>query len=314
MKLKYRFKRSVSKDLTIFSKKLKKKGYVDSTIRQNRNYAGIYLSWLNKEKIEQEKVDYKNIIRFIQYLKHKEHNSIFINRVLLSIRHYYEYRELKINPAYGINLRGARFKISDGFIQINELIKLYKNYQIDSDKNIRNRVILGILIFQGLTADELGKLELKHIDLREAKFYIPGGKKTNSRILDINAIQLIDLYDYINITRPRMLLEIEKLLSGRRPFLIHREIIERQLFFSKNGSEKLKSTLHHLFRKVIKTNPQINSTRKIRNSVITNWLKNIGIRQVQYMAGHKYVRSTLQYIDLDMTELTKEVKVYHPLD
>ena len=160
MKVKYRFRRAVSKNLTIFSKNLKSNGFSDNTIRQYRNYAGIFLTWLNNQTIDQEGVVYKDIISFIQYMKHNAYESNFINRVILSIRHYYELGGFDINPANSIILRGVRFRITEGFIHINELTNLYKNYKVSNNRTKRNRVMLGIMIFQGLTTEELGKLEL----------------------------------------------------------------------------------------------------------------------------------------------------------
>jgi len=313
MRVKYRFKRAISKDLKTFIKKLKVNGYSDSTIRQKKNYAGIFLTWLNSQKINQGEVDYQNMISFIQYMKLNNYISTFTNRVLLSVRHYYEFLGFNINPAYGINLRGARFKITEGFIHINELTRLYKNYIVSDDRSMRNHVMLGIMIFQGLTTEELEKLEPKHINPKDAKLLVPGGKKTNSRTLDLAAIQLIDLHEYMNNTRARMLSNIEMIKSGRKPSLINYEVIKSQLFFSISGNSSLKSTLHHLFREIKAVYPQVNSTRKIRHNVIANWLKSYGIRKVQYMAGHKYVRSTRRYLDLDLTELTNEVKLFHPM-
>ena len=42
-------------------------------------------------------------------------------------------------------------------------------------------------------------------------------------------------------------------------------------------------------------NPQVKSPKQIRASVISWWLKNYNLRQVQYMATHKYVSSTERY-------------------
>jgi integrase/recombinase XerD len=47
--------------------------------------------------------------------------------------------------------------------------------------------------------------------------------------------------------------------------------------------------------------------------VITHWLKNYNLRQVQYMAGHKYVSSTERYQQNTLEDLQKEINRYHPL-
>ena len=62
-----------------------------------------------------------------------------------------------------------------------------------------------------------------------------------------------------------------------------------------------------------KLNPEIIDSRQIRTSVIMNWLKTNNILQVQYMAGHKSIRSTESYCSQDMTDLTRQLELFHPL-
>lgn len=47
---------------------------------------------------------------------------------------------------------------------------------------------------------------------------------------------------------------------------------------------------------VKKIHPELKYSHQIRESVIMNWLKTNNIRQVQYMAGHKSIRSTESYL------------------
>jgi integrase/recombinase XerD len=60
--------------------------------------------------------------------------------------------------------------------------------------------------------------------------------------------------------------------------------------------------------------PRLNSMARIRASVITNWLKHYNLREVQYMAGHKYVSSTERYRTDNLEDLQKELEKYHPLN
>ena len=59
--------------------------------------------------------------------------------------------------------------------------------------------------------------------------------------------------------------------------------------------------------------PEVTSSRQIRSSVIMGWLKQYNIRQVQYMAGHKSIRSTESYRLQDLTDLTRQLELFHPL-
>ncbi len=60
-------------------------------------------------------------------------------------------------------------------------------------------------------------------------------------------------------------------------------------------------------------NPKITSGKVIRQSVITEWTKTIGIRQVQYMAGYRCVGSVERYKHYNLEELTEELNEFHPL-
>jgi len=59
--------------------------------------------------------------------------------------------------------------------------------------------------------------------------------------------------------------------------------------------------------------PRLNNMAQIRASVITNWLQHYNLREVQYMAGHKYVSSTERYRTDNLEDLQKELEKYHPL-
>ena len=60
--------------------------------------------------------------------------------------------------------------------------------------------------------------------------------------------------------------------------------------------------------------PKLKSLQQIRQSTITEWLKIYGLRQTQYMAGHRYVSSTERNNTDRMDGLKKELKAHHLLD
>ena len=48
-------------------------------------------------------------------------------------------------------------------------------------------------------------------------------------------------------------------------------------------------------------------------SVITKWLKQYNLREVQYLAGHRYISTTESYQQNDVEGLAEEINMYHPL-
>jgi integrase/recombinase XerD len=140
-------------------------------------------------------------------------------------------------------------------------------------------------------------LEPNNLKLKEGKINVPGNRKRNSRILELKPCQILELQEYITEIRPQ---------------INHQN--SSQLFLSMEGNTNLKNSLYHLFRAIKKTNPNIGSGKQIRASVITNWLKSHNLREVQYMAGHKYVSSTERYKMNDLEGLKNQIEKFHPLN
>ena len=309
--MRYRFSLEIKKKLEQFDKYLRSKKFAVETIKQNKNYAGVYLEWLDKNNKQAEQIEYKEFTDFIFHLKSKKSTNL-TKRIILAVRHYYESLGIENNPASGIQIRGKRKSILNDIIPYGDLIELYNSYETLSDRTKRNKVILGILIYQGITTGELQKLESQNIKLKEGKIYIPGHGKSNSRKMDLDSVQLLELQEYLLVIRPRMLRNIRASRSGRKPKEISQEIYDR-LFFSENGNADIKQSLYHMFRAIKKKNPRISSAKIIRSTVIAEWLKTKDIRIVQYMAGHRWVSSTERYDVANMRELKESLRKHHPL-
>ena len=61
-------------------------------------------------------------------------------------------------------------------------------------------------------------------------------------------------------------------------------------------------------------NYTIKNAQQIRASVISNWLKDYNIREVQYMAGHQYISSTERYLQDDLEGLQEMIEKLHPVE
>ena len=69
-----------------------------------------------------------------------------------------------------------------------------------------------------------------------------------------------------------------------------------------------------ILKKLKKTNHKVTNANQIRASVITNWLKQYNLRQVQYLAGHRYISSTERYLEDDLENLHDMVNNFHPIN
>jgi integrase/recombinase XerD len=322
----YSFNKEIESKLNGFKIYLQELGNGENTIRQKMNYAGYFLKWLENEHLQPENARYNDLLNFIDYCKLEgdalsgvEGNSKkHINSKLRSIRNFYEYMKKGnpniINPATNLHLKGIKQKLPSNIIGFKELEKLYESFEINDTRSKRNKIILGLLVYQGITTEELQQLEPNHLRLKEGKIYVPSNRRRNSRTLELKPFQILDLYEYLTEIRPQILKEITKPKPARKPDAINKARLKEQLFISINGSENIKNSLHHLFQSIRKTNPEIRSAKQIRASMITYWLKNHNLRQVQYFAGHKYVSSTERYQTNNLDKLQDRLEKLHPLN
>jgi integrase/recombinase XerD len=312
-----RLKGKYPKPLQKLENYLKKQGYETSTIRQFKNYTAYFFNWKEKKGLDQ--ISYNDLLVYIDFCREQDNSSKLINRKLLAVRKYYEYLQFNgeaiKNPASGLYLKGKRTRIPNNLLDKKELQQLYENYLSIDLRTIRNKVILSLLVNQAVSTEELHKLEPNHIKLKSAKIKIPGGKHSNGRTLELKAEQIIELQEYLNETRPIILKAIRQTPKwpGRKTENPDFTRLENQLIISVNGSTNIKPTLLHLIKALKKINPKIINCRQIRQSLITEWLKHDGVREVQYKAGHRYVSTTERYQTSNLEDLKEALKEHHPL-
>jgi len=160
--------------------------------------------------------------------------------------------------------------------------------------------MLGLLAYQGLQTEELAMLETSHIKLREGKVDVPGSKRSNGRMMKLEAHQVMDMYDYVLHTRLEILKESKQQTN--------------KLLVSPSGGTLVSNFMARLMLSLKEINPNVKNANQIRASVITKWLKSYNLREVQYLAGHRYISSTESYLQNDMEGLAEEINKYHPLN
>jgi site-specific recombinase XerD len=292
------------------------KGYSKNTTESNITMLQRFTQWLAKENIDIVETSYNDVMAFIQSCNQRGNERQTVQQYVVAIRHYYNHLmyegEMNDNPASNIEIKGIKRRKLHDTLNVKELEEVYKSYpaeltlkkQAPPQKSNqlarrRSKVMLGLLIYQGIRVEELAALEMTDLKLREGKIIIKGKRRTNERTLKLEGFQVIDLMDYINETR-KALLEINQ-----------RETTK--LFFSKDKGNNFSNMMYSLMKSLRKNNPKVKDIKQIRASVITNWLQQYNLRQVQYMAGHRYVSSTEAYQANNITELQEEIFKHHPI-
>ncbi len=292
-----------------FKEYRQKKGYSEKSIKVQDSHVNCFKSWCLRENINPGDIAYNQALKFIDSEKERGISRQSIIREINSNRIYFNYLlesgTIKQNVFKRIRIRQNGKKVLPEILSTLQLEKIYQDFCNLPEWNHgtkaarllhqRNTVILGLMIYQGLDSGEISRLETGHINLNEGKTYIPSGRNSNSRTLKLQANQILPIKTYLEETRPALL---EK-----------RVLQSTYLFPSKKSSD----LVCKIVEAVKKIHPEIKDSRQLRSSVLMNWLKTNNIRQVQYMAGHKSIRSTESYRGQDLSDLTKQLELFHPL-
>jgi integrase/recombinase XerD len=305
---------SKQKDFTDY---LLMKGFSSKTIKSYLQDVDKFLQWTKEQTIPREFIVYGDVLHYIQTMKGKVSQRTISTKVN-SLKHYFNHlegtEELEENPTTQIRIRGVKRKKLYDILTKPELESLYNNFELnEADEkqqnqnwfkasqlvSKRNKVILGLMVYQGLNTNELGELNEKDVKLREGKIYIAGSRRSNERELNLESHQVLDIMEYQLKTRPEILQQ-----SGKE---------SKKLFVSTGTSDKFNNIMQKLMQRLNKQNSKVTSAKQIRTSVITHWLKIHNLRQVQHMAGHRFVSSTEAYLINDLEDLQEDINKYHPI-
>ena len=311
---------------TEFISYLQSKDLAPSTIVHYVRELALFLEWIEKEEIQILKTD---ILNYLDYLKNKRKlENISLSRILLSLNHYFTFlhkaEQISANPCSFLKIRGTKKVSLYRTYTAEELTTLYDNYyntfvRVYDDSHIpknqrkqsslskqRNAVILNILIHQGATTKEIDLLELCDLDLMGASIKLKGSRKSNERVLPLQATQIGILMVYLQTIRPE-LLALNNNADSEKLFLPLPETSQR-----KTEGESIMQAFKALTKHIKEIDKNFLSFKQIRASVITNWLKVHGLRKTQVFAGHRYISSTERYKANDLAQLTEDINKLHP--
>lgn len=287
---------------------LKQQDYSQTTIKGNQKQVELFIKWCKRNHTSPPEIDYKICLKFIKYLTKKGITKKTINHRLRSIKIYFNYlidQAYRIdNPIETTTVKGEKRTLNYNLLEADELEDLYYSFETDTYQEDyhqytlkRAKVIIGLIVYQGLNTTDLGNLKLEHLQLSKGKIYVPSTKRSNARTLELKPWQIMEFIDYINEVRPT----IQNKIGNQR----------EQLF---NTNARFNSIIYHIFKKLKKYNGKVENIKQIRASVITNWLGQYNLRKVQYLAGHRYISSTERYLQDDLENLHEIVNNFHPIN
>ena len=283
---------------------LEKNSYSIKSIPTYQKAKERFNEWCKKYGTTAIEIDYKTFLQYIQHLKATQIKPRTLKNYINNLKIYFNYlvetNQRFENIIENINIKGVKKEVKQSTFTSDELENFYFEYKELYSKTLsekRNRIIIGLLIYQGLTTRNIEDLKVKNIQLYKGKIDVLGTKKSNGRTLELKSWQLMELMEYIDKIRPEF---------------THEKQTDK--LFTTLGKS---NSLQNIFRKINKQLREINNkyinVNQIRTSVIINWLSQYNLRKTQYFAGHKFISSTEKYQQDDLESLHETINLYHPL-
>ena len=270
-----------------------------ATIKTYDAYTQKFLTWVEAENLTPEHFTYNDLLAYMQYCQDNGITKRTVHGILNMIRHYCTYlihiKSRTDHPAAGVFIKGLVRKLPINILPMETLEQLYQQYSIQLHVDDGKKIMLGMLLYQGITTDEIIRLQKPHIKLNEGKILIKGTKRTNERWLPLQAVQIPLLQAYLTANKFK---EGSLLLQQKKAAI---------------SAQNIANQVQWMIKQLRKLHPNVINAQQIRSSVLTYWLKKHSLREVQYMAGHKYVSSTARYQVGNLEDLQQAIGRHHPL-
>jgi integrase/recombinase XerD len=255
-----------------------------------------------------EKVNRMGFLSYIEQLQAARQSKGNINRQLHAIKKYYDFLidtgRIRKHPCKSFHLKGAR----KNEIQHQNLLepadlelllqKVYEREERFPKQKNRNRIIMTLLIQQGLTLGELTLIKTGDVDIDNALIRVRGNGKVASRTLQLNSKQIKLFMEYMD----------EKDSSERT----------QHSFFLQNMRNKSEtvSGLGYLIETYRPLFPGKKlSAQLIRMSVISKWLNQDQgtLDELRMLSGIKWLSSVVKYRRPDDMKQKELINRFFPI-
>lgn len=285
--------------------------YTASTIECYLRTVDKFLNWCSQNRYEPEQMNYRQCTEYFKTLKTgttklgKPYRDVTIRNYIGIVKLYFDYlvfdEILNLNPIEDFNYFADK-NFNHNLLIESELDNLYYCFPtLDIQPPrcpsvaIRDKIITGLCVFQGLNASALKSLNIDHVDLDKRKLRVPGSNRTNPRVLALKQCQLAHISSYLN--EHRAILQDKINCYSESLFVLN--------------TNRFSCIINPLTKKLRTLDYKVTNLKQIRASVITIWLQQYDLRKVQIMVGHRYITSTESYKKSDPDALRSAADVFH---
>lgn len=312
-----------------FADHLESEGLSRASINLYGRYLSEFMVFMDQDGTDVDEATGATVAAYLQRLQRRELTNATRRIHLLVLRKFFAWRvsvgARTDNPAEHLKMRGVQRNKVHTILSMQELEALHAGYAIEVKHEAadgkgmhmrekmastskllreRNRVMIGLLVYQGMTTSEIAALTVTDLRLKEGLLDVPAMKSSKARTLELKAPQIVELMEYVMRVRAELMKfhrAGEQALFLNAPSAGKHEAKGDSLQVWKRLSEELR-----------KQNPRFENVHQVRASVITHWLGKHGLRQVQYMAGHRFISSTERYQVGQIADLQSDIDRFHP--
>jgi integrase/recombinase XerD len=286
--------------MNTFEDYLRYQGISTSSSARMLKSLGYIQNLSGRTSLEIEEAGYNDLLIIATRMKKRGLKPRTINLYFGVIRHYFEYLKFNglrdDNPAESITIKGTERGFRHKRLKPELLNELYKAYPATTAKQHMEKVVIGLLTYQGLTITELAALEIQHINLESGNIRIPETRKSNGRVVALASNQILPLVKYLELHRAVIVQKKPEALQSTKKLIV-----------TAGSSFKINNLMKQLIKEIRSLQPEIINYHQIRYSVIAQKVNKGNLRQMQEYFGFKYVDSVEQYLEGDTEELMDEL-------
>ncbi len=274
-----------------YQRYLKRRNFSSHTIKNYLNSIKQFVLWLDTPI---EAVTCDKVFEYMGYLMDKRMSPQTINSNLYRIRALYNFlhfdKELPIEVPFKKNSRLKPTKPLPQFLRDEDVEKFFKVV-----KKPRDMAIFKVMLRCGLRVEEVSKLTIKAIDLKQKRLLVLNGKGKKDRVTYISedAKNALSQYlEYRSSSRAKRIFLVEKGTYKGKPISV-RGIQKRMEYYAKKAGVKV-------------------SCHRMRHTMATQMLNaDADIVTIQELLGHSKISTTQRYSKVSNVKVRRDY--YHAM-
>jgi len=239
----------------------------------------LFLEWLAGFNLDPQQLQLSHFQGYINHLQEEDCKGYKVRLTIAALRNYGHMLVLtgKANEKLAMELyiKSVHKEPFPSLFEWDELEQINQEFSTPGIVGQRNKVVLNLLVYQGLTPEEVINLYPQHFDLKNKTLSVPDTYQGNSRTLILEPHQLPLIGEYNEQIRPRLL------------FIANKE--DDRFFVTTSDNPNGKYLTDNLLSSMKSKYPQIASYAQIRASILYRWYTLYGLEETIRMAGHEYI-------------------------